>query len=377
MTRSFAVATELQLKGIDSALSMSKLRKIKLGSVWVTYQFKYAHLELAPILRIPSVSSFAADDISTMTSSQAFFLSDWTEVNKEGSIGNDGILLHEGAFSTKHLIINEGSVSVKPLAEFLRRFHYLERLDYSTGCRSSEDNHIEFSPPSLMAGLQHLKGSLSHLTLIDRYRSFVPNEKSRGYPLGPLKDFQRLEFIDVSASILLGSRDSDENPLYQPPTTVEEILPRALKHLRLRPGDPCDAMKHKHRIVEIIAKKSASFPHLKTINLGWEMVKSPGRDARLQQHIGFTRLETEKLCSQCEQSGVDMVSLSSVCLSLIYQGNLENLFGPPLLKTTMLILQVQILRPVTLPAPNQVSSHSPLPGDPDDDAFLPSAHNFS
>jgi hypothetical protein len=286
-------AAELQKSSIVSVGSLSNLKTVSL-SYWDTEGGMWMGT-FNEFLALDSVTSIEGCMVEVEDS--------WNDFNPAGWARLRSYDYSKGFKSLRDLDLHSSNIGPNYLITILRWFPYLERISYfHTGLH-------KFAPPAIMAGLKHLEGSLQELVL--DYNCGAESDfggEVYNFPIGSLVTFQKLRYLNLSQSILIGDdtvdSEYDSSGTLRSTQNLATSLPPNLERLCIRHYD--------HRIAqpvfELITKKDQYTPALKSLDLSWTQVVYPDEDPELVlEQPGFTREEVLKLLAECKAAGVEMV----------------------------------------------------------------------
>jgi hypothetical protein len=106
----------------------------------------------------------------------------------------------------KEINLYWSNINALSMIKFLQCFPQLERLYYEDGGTDVGDEH--FNPPRIMKAIEHLKPCLQELHIaFDNPEDISWYEE---YPIGSLQDFQSLETLELTTTMLIGTYDPNE-----------------------------------------------------------------------------------------------------------------------------------------------------------------------
>ncbi|CAM6099680.1 unnamed protein product [Calypogeia fissa] len=290
----FERARTLQDSGVESQISMSKLRSIEV-SFW-DEENGYAFDEVVPFLKLKSVQTFWGHMVSQDNGPSVM---DPTSQLK---------------LTTKELKLTHSVISHYDMIAILRNFPELERFCYEFGGAAVGD--ADFRPPRMIAALEHLKSCLKELTLTSDECYGESYEET--CPIGSLAGFQSLESITANAFVMIGENRSDEEEVLDDdddsegagggfPKTQDlvDAVPPSLKSLSLR---DCNEHVVGH-IFELVSQKRWRTPQFRKLDLEWKAVESSDEDCPGAPilHPGFTEEEAQRLMAECQAAGIEIV----------------------------------------------------------------------
>lgn len=201
----------------------------------------------------------------------------------------------------KNLSLKPANVNSDLFRQFLLSFPKLEKLYYQSGFGESM-----LEPPRFRAALEHLKQSLTTLSVFDEADLGI--SELEGFPLGSLSGFTRLHTLRLESSMMTGK--SGEEVVIDSFSSVQSIvnsLPRSLRHLQLL---HCEYNPNiASEIVHLVAWKSTVVPDLETLDIGWERILYPDKPSPPEpfKYSPFEKGAALQLLEDMEAVGVEMI----------------------------------------------------------------------
>lgn len=278
LLRFLSRARDFQLSGtLENALSLRYLKKVTV-EYWDTEGGMPLNL-LLPFLSIPSIGTL------------------WATMTSDGDSWDSSVQFPR----VKNLSLKPANIHSDLFRQFLLSFPKLEKLYYRSGFGEST-----LEPPRFRAALEHLKPSLTTLSLFDE--AGLGMSELEGFPLGSLAGFDRLHTLRLDSSMMTGI--SGEETVVDGFSSIQSIvnsLPKNLRHLQLL---HCEYnLNIASEIVHLIAWKTTVVPDLKTLDIGWERIVYPDKPSPPDpfKYSPFEKMAALQLLEDMEAVGVEMI----------------------------------------------------------------------
>jgi len=155
------------------------------------------------------------------------------------------------------LVVYDASSS--QLEDHLKSYASLERFS----CRwqwTDKDPHNVVDLPALHRSLQHVRRTLTHLTIDTSESAFRVEIESNIPALGSLREFKVLRYLDVAGLVLWGDDDTAE------PAPLSLLLPESLEMLIIKDEWDDDI---EFALLQLSADCRAYLPNLRRIQCNW------------------------------------------------------------------------------------------------------------
>ena len=154
----------------------------------------------------------------------------------------------------------------------------------------------------MMTALNHLRSSLTALTIIEDYPREDPiysRDELELYPIGSFADFENLTSIERNASILIGGStvESSQHLLGRSKRRqrLVDAVPKTLERLTIL---ECNETIVPH-LFELISQKASCSPNLRCVDLEWHVDKDG-----IRCHDGFTKEEVKRFQAKWDAAKV-------------------------------------------------------------------------